>query len=234
METSNGHTLGSVQLIMKLPLALALAAATVFAAPHIAHSLPRLPPSVTNRAQQNDVLYWYAQLPARHFAAFGNADRRQLLQQKGTIYDANRGFLEVPVPGDANKNDVEKLQVKLYRANAGLVIAVSTIVWNQPRVPGDLTLYGVTGAGTLLDVTKQLFPYNLQTAPQGSANGAPNGAAADGANAKPAPFQNAYLPLNGTTITTGLAESKEQRGEYLWDGNSFKLREAPAQNQNNG
>ena len=201
---------------MKLPLVLALAALTA-ATPAVSHAQPRLPPSVTNRAQQNDVLYWYAQLPPRHFAAFGNADRRQLLQQKGAIYDAQRGFLEVPVPGDPNKNDVEKLQVKLYRAKAGLIVAVSQIVFAQPNVPGELTLYGVTGAGTLLDVTPQFFPYDLQPAPT---------------NGKPAPFENAYLPRGGTTIETGAPDAKAASAQYGWNGERF-TRQDEAKNTGN-
>ena len=200
---------------MKLSLALALTAALAVAAPTISHAQPRLPPSVTNRAQQNDVLYWYAQLPARHFAAFGNADRRQLLQQKGAIYAANAGFLEVPVPGDPDKNDVEKLQVKLYRAQAGLIVAVSQIVFAQPNVPGELTLYGVTGQGTLLDVTKQFFPDALQSVKQ------------DG---KIVSFENAYLPRNGTTIQIGAPDAPAASAEYLWNGTTFVRREMPAPN----
>ena len=195
---------------MKLPLLLTLVAGAAFAAPTISHAQPRLPPSVTNRAQQNDVLYWYAQLPARHFAAFGNADRRELLRQKGAIYDASKGFLEVPVPGDPNKHDVEKLQVKLYRAQAGLIVAVSQIVFAQPNVPGQLTLYGVTGQGTLLDVTKQFFPDALQPVQK------------DG---KTVSFENAYLPRNGTTIQTGAPDAKAASAEYLWNGQAFVRRE---------
>ena len=202
---------------MKISFALGLSAALV--APAIAHAapgVPRVPPAIAQRAaQQNDVLFWYNRLPARHFAAFGAANREELLRQKGAIYNANAGYIEVPMPGDSDKNDVQKLQVKLYRANAGLVVAVSLVVWNQPRVPGDLTFYGVDGSGQLLDVTAQLFPYKLEKIEK---------------NGKVVAYQSADLPRNGTTIYAGVPETDAPNDTYLWDKNRFTKRETPPKN----
>lgn len=214
---ATGTGLAPSKLTMKLPVFLALAASALIVAPivHAQPGVPRIPPAITQRAaQQNDVLFWYDRLPARHFAAFGNANRRELLKQKGAIYSAAQGYIEVPVPGDADKNDAQKLQVKLYRAQQGLVVAVSLNVWNQPRVPGTLALYGVTGTGTLRDVTKQLFPYQME--PLKDENG------------KVFAYANSVLPRTGTTITVSVPETDAATTQYLWNKREFVPREAPA------
>ena len=192
---------------MKLPLLAALVALTTV--PALAQPRLPVPPGLAQRGQQNDVLTWFDRLPARHFAAFGAANRRELLDQKGVIYDKAGGFIEIPMPGDAAKNDIVKMQVKLFRANAGLVVAVSQVVANQARVPGELTIYGVTGAGTLLDVTAKLFPYKLEPVQQ------------DG---KITAYLSADLPRNGTSIYTGVPDTDIPNDEYLWDKDRFNKR----------
>ena len=67
-------------------------------------------------------MYWYNLLPANIFGAFGDVDRADLLQSQGATYDKNRGFIEVMAPGDPNKNDVEKLQVKLFQGQQGIMV----------------------------------------------------------------------------------------------------------------
>ena len=202
---------------MKSPLLSALCAgAILMGAPALAHAqtrVPRVPPVVLQQALQNDITYWLERLPPRHFAPFGNADRAQLFQIKGAILDKNNGFAEIPVPGDPNQNDVEKLQVKLYRANAGIVAAVSTVVWKQPRVPAELTFYAVSGNGQMMDVTPQLFPYKLETIEEDN---------------KIVAYQDAYLPRAGTSIVTAVPETKTQDDEYLWNKNQFVRRDKPA------
>ena len=183
---------------------------------------PGVLPGVVKNVQQNDVLFWYNLLPPNVFAAFGNVDRSQLLQSQGAIYDKDKGFIEVLMPGDPNTNDVEKLQVKLYRANAGLVVAVSQVVWNQPRVPAVLAFYGATGSGQLIDATQQVFPFDLQAADAPAPDAPAAGANPNDPNAQaPAAPVNAYLPRVGTTIVTGVAETKTKGDQYLWNGDVF-------------
>ncbi len=218
---------------MKLPVFLVLGA-TALLAPTISHAQPRPPglnPALANqaaqRAQQSDILYWYNLLPANIFGAFGNGNRLDLLQSQGAIYDQNRGFIEVPAPGDANENDVEKLQVKLYQGEQGIMVGVSQIVWNQPRVQSALAFFALGNDGQLLDVTGQVFPYELTT----TQTDAPADNAAQGAAAKTtaAPV-NAYLPRGGTTIESGVPETKTRLAEYIWNNRVFVERRAPAAN----
>lgn len=224
---------------MKISLPLLAASAALFV-PISAQAQPGLPgglpPGVANqaaqRAQQSDVLYWYNQLPPNIFGAFGDVNRLDLLQSKSAIYDKNRGFIEVMAPGDANENDVEKLQVKLYQGQQGLMVGVSQVVWNQPRVKGALAFFALGQNGQLLDVTRQVFPFDLN-APQ---NNAPAAEAATGAVATPdapnnsnkrsAPPINAYLPRNGTTISTGVPETEIAGDDYRWNGTVFEKTEA--------
>ncbi len=234
---------------MKISLSLVAASAALLV-PLVAHAQPRPPaqlnPGVANaaaqRSQQNDILYWYNLLPPQIFGAMGNADRLELLQSKDAIYDKNRGFIEVMAPGDPNQNDVEKLQVKLYRGNQGLMIAVSQIVWNQPRVKGALAFFALDSTGQLMDVTKQVFPYDLmaeQGTPQSQPNApdanAPDGnaPATDGQNQNSAPPINAYLSARGTTIETGVPETKNSGAQYVWDNQTFVKREANGDNARN-
>ena len=207
---------------MKIPVFLALGA-TVLLAPTSSHAAPGVPPGVTNdaarRAQQTDVLYWYGLLPPQIFGAFGNADRLELLKGEGAIYDRNRGFIEVPVPGDPNQNDVEKLQVKLYQGEQGLMVAVSQIVWNQPRIKSALAFFALNNEGRLFDVTRQVFPYELNAAP------------ADDKTATPP--VNAYLARGATTITTGVPETETRGATYAWNKRTFVKREA-RQNKETG
>lgn len=210
---------------MKIPVLFALGA-TALLAPTISHAQPRVPPGVANqatqRARQSDVLYWYNLLPANIFGAFGDTNRLDLLQSKGAIYDKNRGFIEVLAPGDANKNDVEKLQIKLYQGQQGLMVGVSQIVWNQPRVKGALAFFAMDNNGQLFDVTRQVFPYDLTPTP------ATAPADKTATKAAPAPI-NAYLPRNGTTIVTGVPETKTRGADYAWNNRVFALRNAPAE-----
>ena len=155
---------------MKIPALLALGATALFA-PTFAHAQVLPPgnnPGVQNqaaqRAQQSEILYWYNLLPANIFGAFGDANRLDLLQSQGAIYDKNRGFIEILAPGDPNENDVEKLQVKLYQGQQGIMVGVSQIVWNQPRVQGALAFFALDNNGQLLPVTRQVFPYDLTLA----------------------------------------------------------------------
>ena len=244
---------------MKISLPLLVTGAALLA-PIIAQAQPglpgRLPPGVNpgvanqaaQRAQQSDVVYWYNLLPANIFGAFGNADRLDLLQSKGAIYDKNRGFIEVPAPGDANQNDVEKLQVKLYQGQQGLMVAVSQVVWNQPRVKGALAFFALGQDGQLFDVTKQVFPFDLTTPQNAPANDNANTgdaatapvAAPDAPNApansnkRSAPPINAYLPRQGTTISTGVPETDVAGDDYNWNGTVFEKTEArdtPRDNQ---
>lgn len=216
---------------MKIPVFLALGA-TALLVPTFAQAQPRPPalnPGLANqaaqRAQQSDVLYWYNLLPASVFGAFGNVDRIELLKSKGAIYDKNRGFIEVLAPGDPNKNDVEKLQVKLYKGQQGVMAGVSQIVWNQPRVQGALAFFALSNDGQLFPVTRQVFPYDL-TPPQTAAPAdKATDKAADKTGAAPV---NAYLPRNGTTITAGVPESKTRMADYSWNNQVFVERRAPA------
>lgn len=217
---------------MKIPVFLALGA-IVLLAPNLSHAQPRVPglnPGVANqaaqRAQQSDVLYWYNMLPPQVFGAFGNVDRLELLQSQGAIYDKNRGFIEVLAPGDPNKNDVEKLQVKLYQGQQGIMAGVSQIVWNQPRVQGALAFFALSADGQLADVTRQVFPYDLN--PAQPAAPAEKNADKNAANTT-SPTLNAYLPRGGTTITTGVAEAKTRGADYAWNNQVFVKRNAPAQ-----
>ena len=214
---------------MKIPVFFALGATTLLA-PAISHAQPGVPglnPGVANqaaqRAQQSDVLYWYSALPPQIFGAFGNVDRNELLQSQGAIYDKSRGFIEVFAPGDPNENDVEKLQVKLYQGQQGIMVGVSQVVWNQPRVQGALVFFSLSGGGQLVDVTRQVFPYDLNPA------STPATAPANAANKTVEPSINAYLPRNGTTITTGAAEAKTRGAEYAWNNQVFVERQAPAE-----
>ena len=208
--------------------------ATASFVPTLAHAQirpPALNPGVANqaaqRAQQSDVLYWYNLLPANIFGAFGNADRVDLLQSQGATYDKNRGFIEVMAPGDANKNDVEKLQVKLFQGQQGIMVGVSQVVWNQPRVQGALAFFALSNDGQLINVTRQVFPYDLTpAAPVG------NAPADNVADKTAAPPINAYLPRNGTTIETGVPETKTRGADYVWNNQNFVERNAPA-DQNN-
>ena len=234
---------------MKISLSLLTVGAALLA-PIIVQAQPGLPgglppgvnPGTLNaaaqRAQQSDVLYWYNLLPPDIFGAFGNADRLQLLQSKGSIYDQNRGFIEVLAPGDANENDVEKLQVKLYQGQQGLMIAVSQVVWNQPRVKGALAFHALGQDGRLLDITRQVFPFDLaasvaatpdsnapdNNAPDNNAPAAPNAPA--NSNKRSAPPINAYLARNGTTISTGVPETEIIGDDYNWNGTVFEKTEA--------
>lgn len=216
---------------MKISIFFALGA-IITLAPTLSHAQPRVPglnPGVANqaaqRAQQSDVLYWYNMLPPQVFGAFGNVDRLELLKIQGAIYDKNRGFIEVLVPGDPNKNDVEKLQVKLYQGQKGIMAGVSQIVWNQPRVQGALAFFALSAGGELIDVTRQVFPYDLNPI-QPAAPATP----ADRNAAKAAAISvNAYLPRNGTIIMTGEAESKTSGADYVWNNQVFVERDAPAQ-----
>ncbi len=212
---------------MKLSALLALGA-TALLAPTFAYAQPRVPPSVANqaaqRAQQSDVLYWYGLLPASIFGAFGDANRLDLLKSQGAVYDKNRGFIEVAAPGDPNQNDVEKLQVKLYKGGQGLMVGVSQIVWNQPRVKGALAFFALGNDGQLFNVTPQVFPYDLT----------PPAAAPADKTAKPvanttASPVNAYLPRNGTTIATGIPETKTRGANDEWNNRNFVERAAPAE-----
>ena len=217
---------------MKISVFLALGA-TALLAPTLSYAQPGVPglnPGVANqaaqRAQQSDVLYWYNLLPPQIFGAFGNASRLELLQNQGTIYDKNRGFIEVMAPGDPNKNDVEKLQVKLYQGQQGIMVGVSQVVWNQPRVQGALAFFALSADGQLVDVTRQVFPYDLNPAQPA----APADRNADQTAAKAAlPPVNAYLPRNGTMIETGVAEDKKRGADYAWNNQIFVKRNAPAQ-----
>ena len=241
---------------MKISLPLLAVGATLFV-PILAQAQPGLPgglppgvnPGALNaaaqRAQQSDVLYWYNLLPPNIFGALGDADRLQLLQSKGAIYDQNRGFIEVLAPGDTNENDVEKLQVKLYQSQQGLMVAVSQVVWNQPRVKGALAFFALGQDGQLFDVTRQVFPFDLaasaiatpdDNAPNNNAPGdadAPDVAAPDAPNApansnkRSAPPINAYLARNGTTISTGVPETDTIGDDYNWNGTVFEKIEAP-------
>ena len=230
---------------MKISLPLLAVSATLFV-PVIAQAQPGLPPGVNpgvanqaaQRAQQSDVLYWYNLLPPDIFGAFGQTDRLDLLQSKGSTYDKNGGFIEVLAPGDANENDIEKLQVKLYQGQQGLMVAVSQIVWNQPRIKGALAFFALGQNGQLFDVTKQVFPFDL-TAPPTAANNAPadnmpaENAPPTGAAAKSALMLNAYLPRRGTTITTAMPEADAPINDYIWDGTVFDeqpARDAPRDN----
>ena len=212
---------------MKIPAFLAIGA-SVLLAPTTSHAQVRPPglnPGVANqaaqRAQQSDVLYWYNLLPANIFGAFGNVNRVDLLQGQGAIYDKNRGFIEVLAPGDANKNDVEKLQVKLFQGQQGIMVGVSQIVWNQPRVQGALAFFALSNTGQLIDITRQVFPYDLTPAQ----TAAPDDKAANKAAAPPI---NAYLPRSGTTIETGVPETKTSGANYVWNNQVFVERRAPA------
>lgn len=234
---------------MKNSLSLAVVAAALVAATSAASAAP-LPinPGVANaaaqRSQQTDVLYWYNLLPANVFGAFGNVNRLELLQSQGAVYDQMHGFIEVFAPGDANKNDVEKLQVKLYKGNQGLMVAVSQVVWNQPNVKGALGFFALSNDGGLFDVTRQVFPFDLNApttdapttnAPVANAptpNAPANGARAGQTDKKSAPPVNAYLARNGTTIETGVAESKESGETYSWNGTIFSQRNARPDNRN--
>ena len=211
---------------MKIPVFLALGA-TVLLAPTSSHAAPGVPPGLANdaarRAQQTDVLYWYGLLPPQIFGAFGGADRLELLKGEGAIYDRNRGFIEVPVPGDTNQNDVEKLQVKLYQGEQGLMVGVSQIVWNQPRIKSALAFFALNNEGRLFDVTRQVFPYELNAAPADNKT--------DGKTAS-APV-NAYFARGATTIATGVPESETRGADYAWNKRTFVKREAP-QNKANG
>ena len=216
---------------MKIPASLALGvaafSATALFLPALAQAQPRPPilnPGVANqaaqRAQQSDVLYWYNLLPANIFGAFGNVNRLDLLQSQGATYDKNRGFIEVLAPGDANKNDVEKLQVKLYQGQQGIMVGVSQLVWNQPRVQGALAFFALSNDGQLINVTRQVFPYDLTPAQ----TAAPDDKTAD--KAAPSPI-NAYLPRNGTTIETGIPETKTRLADYAWNNQMFVERPTP-------
>lgn len=229
---------------MKNSLSLAVVAATIAAATSAAFAAPLpISPGVANaaaqRSQQTDVLYWYNLLPANIFGAFGNVNRLELLRTKGAVYDQARGFIEVFALGDANKNDVEKLQVKLYKGNQGLMVAVSQVVWNQPNVKGALGFFALSNDGGLFDVTRQVFPFDLNApttdAPGTDApmtNAPANGARAGQTEKKSAPPINAYLARNGTTIETSVAESKEAGESYNWNGTIFSQRNARADNRN--
>ena len=221
---------------MKISLSLVAASAALLI-PVAAHAQPRPPainPGVQNqaaqRAQQTDILYWYNLLPAPIFGAFGNADRLDLLQGKNAIYDKNGGFIEVMAPGDPNQNDVEKLQVKLYRGNQGLMVAVSQIVWNQPRVKSALAFFSLAGNGQLIDVTKQVFPYELNEAQaQGQAptQAPPQQTPANGeATQTGVPPINAYLSARTTTIDTGIPETDANGAQYIWNNQTFVKRDA--------
>ena len=187
---------------------------------------PNRNPGVTNaaaqRARQADILYWYSLVPPQIFGAFGEGDRLDLLKTKGAVYDKNRGFIEVFAPGDPNQNDVEKIQFKLFSGNKGLMVAVSQIVWNQPNVKGALGFFAMSNEGQLIDVTQQVFPYDLN-APQEAApaaNAAPPKAATPAAK-NAAPPINAYLPRAGTTISTGFPETEVAGDDYRWNGSVF-------------
>ena len=201
---------------MKLPL---FALGLCLTVPTLAHAQvpPGVNPGVANqaaqRAQQSDVAYWYSLLPAQIFGAFGDVDRLELLQSKGAIYDRNRGFIEVFAPGDPNQNDVEKLQVKLYQTGKGLMVGVSQIVWNQPNVKGAVGFFALGQDGQLFDVTRQVFPFQLQ---------AP---ATD--DKKAAPPVNAFLPRQGTTIETGVPETEIVGDSYAFDGDTFRIEAKP-------
>lgn len=199
---------------MKLSLLLCFGIGAASLAPStmpLAVAAPnRVPPVAAQRAIQNDVLTWYARLPARYFAAFGDADRRELLQQKGVIYDATKGFLEIPMPGDPDKNDVQKLQIKLYNTQQGIMAAVSVVVWNQPRVPGELAFYGLAANGQMVDVTSQFFPDALQPVQE---------------KGETVAYESAYLSHNGTTITVGVPET-DGMVDYVWRNNRFEKRDA--------
>ncbi len=205
---------------MKLSLPLLGLGAALLSAPAFAQLPPGVNPGVTNqaaqRAQQTDVAYWYNLLPPQIFGAFGDVDRLELLQSKGAIYDRNRGFIEVFVPGDANKNDVEKLQVKLYRGDQGMMVAVSQVVWNQPNVKGALGFFALGSNGQLLDVTRQVFPYKLTATPAGET----------AADKKAAPPINAYLSRTATDISTGVPETKTAGDDYAWNGTVFSQAKA--------
>ncbi len=241
---------------MKILLSLVAASVATSAAllvPIIAHAQPRPPglnPGAANaaaqRSQQNDILYWYNLLPPQIFGAFGNVDRLELLQGKDAVYDKNRGFIEVMAPGDPNQNDVEKLQVKLYRGNQGLMAAVSQVVWNQPRVKGALAFFALGNDGQLMDVTKQVFPYDLMErqgdppnqgdAPANNGTGDANAPATGDKTQEGAAPINADLSARGTTIETGVPETKTSGAQYVWNNQTFVKREsnrndAPAQDE---
>ena len=219
---------------ISLPL-LALGAALL--APVAAVAQPGLPPALNpgvanaaaQRAQQSDVAYWYNLLPPQIFGVFGDADRLELLRGKGAIYDQNRGFIEVPVPGDPNENDVEKLQVKLYKGNQGLMVAVSQVVWNQPNVKGALAFFALGQDGQLFEVTRQVFPYDLNAPATDAATA--NAPAATAKDKKAAPPVNAYLSRNGTIIETGVPETKTRGADYAWNQQVFVKRDAAADDE---
>ena len=194
-----------------------LALGLCLAVPTLAHAQlpPGVNPGVANqaaqRAQQSDVAYWYSLLPPQIFGAFGEVNRLELLRAKGATYDRNRGWIEVFVPGDPNKNDVEKLQVKLYQTDKGLMVGASQIVWNQPNVRGALAFFALGQDGQLLDVTRQVFPFDLN---------------APAADKKVAPPINAFLPRAGTTIETGVPETEVAGDSYAFDGDAFRKVEA--------
>ena len=220
---------------MKIPVILALGAAALLA-PTVAHAQlpPGLNPGVANqaaqRAQQSDVAYWYNLLPAEVFGAFGGADRLDLLRSQDAIYDQNRGFIEILAPGDPNENDIEKLQVKLFQGQQGIMVGVSQIVWNQPRVQGALAFFALTNEGQLRPITRQVFPYELSPTQAAAPAGQPNGQAAEqpAGQAATTPV-NAYLPRNGTTIQTGVPETKTRLSDYAWNNQMFVERRAPAE-----
>ena len=245
---------------MKNPLPfLVLGAAAL--APSLALAQPGTPgginPGLLNnaaqRAQQSDILFWYGMLPPTIFAAFGgengNFNRLDLLKSKGTFYDRNGGYLEIMVPGDPNKNDVEKLQFKLYQGNQGIMVAVNQVVWNQPRAQGTLAFFALAGGGQLMDVTRQVFPFDIKADMKAYQNNAPGNNAPDARDdnaqnaqnnapgaapdaPKSAPPLNAYLPRRGTTITTGIPETETAGPVYLWNGNAFVVSDAPDNNDN--
>ena len=168
------------------------------------------PPPSRKPAKQSksQLMDFYDRLPAKHFAAFGGANRRSLLNRQGAIVDYKRNFIDIPGSSDERNGDLERLQITLFPNGAEPWCAVSRIVWPYGKTPGALDFY--YGEADDFDrhprtAAAGFFPYKLEKTRDG--------------------YESAFLPRKGLDIVVGIPGDAERRGYKFHYNRNFRVGE---------
>ena len=179
--------------MLKISL-FALVTATATAAP-VVHAAPKMAPRVASQCiAKSTLLNFYDSLPGSEFAGFGGKNRRSLLQRKGAIVDASRGFIEIPGSAPGN-GDLKKIQISVFGED---LVAVSRIMWPNSGRTGTLRFYhdfadaSPPRMRTAADTT---FPYTI---PKGN---------------------SAFLPRRGKSIFIASREDADAPPRYTYKSN---------------
>lgn len=165
--------------------------------------------SSSSRKPKSQLLDFYDRLPAKHFSAFGGANRRSLLNRKGAVVDYKHNFIEIPGSDNERDGDLEKLQITLFPNGNEPWCAVSRIVWPQGQTPGALDFY--YGEADDFDrhprtAAEGFFPYNLQRTSDGL-------------------YESAWLPQRGLDIRINSAQDAEFNGPIFHYNRDFRVGE---------